>query len=137
MPKQARLSGIKAFRCYTVEEAADVSGVSPRTIRNWAADGLHVMEDMRPALIRGDDLRQYIKSKRESRSVKTEIHTFYCVRCRAARRAAEGLADCEIKGGRAKLTAICEVCETIVSKPVPEARIPAISQLLELKITRR
>ena len=32
MPKQTRLSGIKSFRCYTVSEAAEVTGVSPRKI---------------------------------------------------------------------------------------------------------
>ncbi len=137
MPKQARLSGIKAFRCYTIEEAAEVSGVSPRTIRNWARDGLRIMDGARPALIRGDDLREYIKSKRESRSVKTRIHTFFCLRCRKERRAAQGLADCEIDGARAKLTAICETCETIVYKPVAKSRIPEIARTLELKITRR
>lgn len=137
MPKQARLSGIKAFRCYTIEEAAEVSGVSARTIRNWASDGLRVMDSMRPALIRGDALREYIKSKRESRSVKTRIDTFYCVRCRKERSAAEGLADCEIKGGRAKLTALCEACEAVVSAPVAMARIPEIAWTLDLKITRQ
>lgn len=136
MPKQARLSGIKAFRCYTIEEAAEVSGVSPRTIRNWVSDGLRVMDATRPALIRGDDLREHIKSKRESRSVKTQIDTFYCVRCRKERRTAEGFADCEIKDGRAKLTAFCETCETVVSKPVAEARVPEIARTLDLKITR-
>ena len=60
MPKKARLSGIKRFRCYTVEEAAEVSGVCPRTIRNWASDGLRVMDGTRPALIRGDDLYDHI-----------------------------------------------------------------------------
>ncbi len=137
MPKQARLSGIKAFRCYTIEEAAEVSGVSPRTIRNWASDGLRVMDGTRPALIRGDDLRGHIKSKREGRSVKTTIDTFYCVRCRVARRAAEGIANCEIKAGRAKLTALCEACDTVMSKPVAEARIPEIARTLVLKITRQ
>ncbi len=136
MPKQARLSGIKAFRCYTFEEAADVSGVSPRTIRNWAADGLRVMDGARPALIRGDDLRDFIKSARASRKVKTRIDTFYCLRCRKERRAAEGLADCVINANRATLTALCEVCETVTSKPVAEARIPEIARTLDLKIKR-
>ncbi|MDF1856500.1 helix-turn-helix domain-containing protein [Pseudooceanicola sp.] len=136
MPKQARLNGIKGFRCYTIDEAAEVSGVSPRTIRNWAADGLHVMDATRPSLIRGDDLRKHIKSKRDSRSVKTRIDTFYCVRCRDERQAAERLADCDIKSGRAKLTALCEVCGTVVSKPVAVARIPEIVRTLDLKITR-
>lgn len=136
MPKQARLSGIKSFRCYTIDEAAEVSGVSPRTVRNWASDGLRVMNGTRPVLIRGDDLRDHIKSKRASRSIKTRIDTFYCVRCRKERCAAEGMVDCEIRDGRAKLTALCEVCGTVVSKPVVEVRIPEITRTFDLKITR-
>ncbi|MBL3703371.1 helix-turn-helix domain-containing protein [Sulfitobacter sp. BDSS02] len=137
MPKQARLSGIKSFRCYTIEEAAAVSGVSPRTVRNWASDGLRVMDGTRPVLIRGDDLRDYIKSKRESRSTKTKINTFYCFSCRKERGAAGGMADCEIKNGRAKLTALCEACATVVSKPVAKVLIPQIVRTLDLKITRQ
>lgn len=136
MPKQARLSRIKSFRCYTFEEAAEVSGVSPRTIRNWASDGLRVMDDTRPALIRGDELRDHIKLKRESRATKTQLDTFYCFSCRKERRAVERIADCMIKAGRASLTALCDVCGTVVSKPVAEARIPNLSRILDLKITR-
>lgn len=136
MPKRARLNGIKSFRCYTFDEAAAVTGVSHRTIRSWSADGLCVMDDERPTLIRGDDLRSYIQSKRSGRKVKTSIDTFYCLRCRKERRAAEGLADCTITESRATLTALCEVCETVVSKPMARARVAEIAQLLDLRITR-
>lgn len=136
MPKQARLSGIKSFRCYTFEEAAQVAGVSPRTIRAWSADGLCIMDDERPALVRGDDLHSYIKSKRADRKVKTSIDTFYCMRCRKERRAAQGLADCTIKGSRATLTALCETCETVMSKPVALRRLTELEKILDLIITR-
>ncbi|MBB95952.1 MAG: hypothetical protein CML68_15340 [Rhodobacteraceae bacterium] len=94
------------------------------------------MDGTRPALIRGDDLRDHIKSQRSKRAVKTRIDTFYCVCCRRERRAAEDMADCDVIGGRAKLTALCEACGTVVSKPVVEARIPEIARTLDLKITR-
>lgn len=136
MPKKARLSGIKAFRCYTIEEAAEVSDVSPRTIRNWAADGLRVMDAERPVLIRGDDLRDFIKEKRQGRKIKTAPDTFYCVCCRKSRKAAGSFADCDIKGKRVTLTALCEICGTIVSKPIAESRIPEIAQSLDLTIKR-
>lgn len=126
----------EAARCYTIEEAAEVSGIAPRTIRNWATDGLRVMDGARSALIRGDDLRDDIKTKRNKRSMKTRIDNFYCLPCREERRAAEGMADCEIKEGRAKLTALCEACGTVVSKPVAETRIPEIVRSLDLKTTR-
>ncbi|MBO9451068.1 helix-turn-helix domain-containing protein [Tropicibacter sp. R16_0] len=136
MPKQARLSRIKRFRCYTIEEAAEVSGVSSRTIRNWAKAGLRVMENARPALIRGDDLHNHIKSQRAKRSVKTKIDTFYCVCCRAERRAAEGIVDCDLIGRRAKLTALCMTCGTVLTKPIAVAAIPEISRTLDLRIRR-
>ena len=98
MPKNARLTGIKALRCYRVEEAAEVSGVSPRTIRNWITDGLPVLDGERPLLIRGDDLQDYIKGTRASRKVRTALDEFYCLACRKARKPAGGFADCTVKG---------------------------------------
>lgn len=136
MPKQARLSGIKSYRTYTIKEASEVSGVSPRTIRNWITAGLPVMDAERPVLVRGDDLREFIKGQREGRRVKTEPDEFYCVCCRKSRKAAEGFADCTIIGRRVKVTAFCEVCETVVSKPIIEALIPEIARTLTLTIKR-
>ena len=135
MPKNARLTGIKALRCYRVEEAAEVSGVSPRTIRNWIADGLPTLDGERPMLIRGDDLQDYIKGTRASRKVSVALDEFYCLACRKARKPAGGFADCTVKDGRAMLTALCAVCEIVVHKPVSVGRIPEIERLLDLTTT--
>ncbi|TRD14283.1 MerR family DNA-binding transcriptional regulator [Palleronia caenipelagi] len=107
MPKHTRLTGIKRCHSYTVDEAAQVCGVTARTIRNWEKEGLRVMNCARPALIRGDDLRAHIKSQREGRKAPLGIETFYCLRCRKARAAAGGMADCTITGPRATLSALC------------------------------
>ena len=136
MPKQARISGIKSYRCYTPKEAAALVGVSPRTIRNWTNDGLQLLDTSHPPLIRGDDLRAHINAKREDRKVKTGLCEFYCVRCRACRGPAGAMADCEITGNKAMLTAICDVCETIMCKPVSLASLSAIRTKLDLTIKR-
>jgi len=137
MPKQAKISGIKSFQCYTIQEAADIAGVSVHTIRNWAKDGLRLMDSARPVLIRGDDLRAYIKAQRENRRVKTKADEFYCLRCRAPCKAAAQLADCIITGNRAKLTALCETCEGVVFKPVAQAQIAQLGRTLDLTIKRQ
>ena len=136
MPKQARLNGIKAFRCYTIEEAAEVTGVSPRTIQNWSKNGLRLMDCARPVLIRGDDLRAYIKTQRDVRKVRTALDSFFCFKCRAVRNPADGYADCVIDGSRVMVSAFCERCETLMHKPIAKAHIPELSQLLDLTITR-
>ncbi|PYC47769.1 DNA-binding protein [Litorivita pollutaquae] len=136
MPKQARLSGIKSYRCYTLKEAAALVGVSPRTIRNWIRDGLQLLDASYPPLIRGDDLRAHINAQREGRKVKTGLCEFYCLRCRACRGPAGAMADYEITGNKAMLTAICDVCETLMCKPVSLTSLSAIRAKLDLTIKR-
>ena len=68
---------------------------------------------------------------------KTAPDTIYCVCCRKTRKPVGGMADCTVTGNRAKLTALCEVCETLISKPIAKACIPEISRILGLTITRR
>ena len=136
MPKQARISGIKSYRCYTQKEAAALVGVSPRTIRNWTHDGLQLLDTSHPPLIRGDDLRSYITAQRNARKVKTALCEFYCLPCRARRDPAGAMADCEIRDNKAMLTAMCDVCETIVCKPVTLNSLPEIRAKLDLTIKR-
>ena len=136
MPKQARLSGIKSYHCYTKAEAATLVGVSTRTIGNWTRDGLPLLDASYPPLIRGDDLRSHITAQRKDRKVKTGLCEFYCLRCRKSRPPAGEMADCKIEGNKAMLTALCEVCEGVVCKPVSLASIPEIRSKLDLTIER-
>lgn len=136
MPKQAKISRIKSFQSYTIPEAADIAGVSPPTIHNWAKNGLRLMDAEQPTLIRGDDLRAYIKNQRDKRKTGTDPNTFYCFSCKQVRPAAANMADCVIIGKRAKLTALCATCETIVSKPVALVTVADLALTLDLTITR-
>lgn len=136
MPKQARISGIKSYRCYTPKEAAALVGVSARTIRSWIKNGLPILDVSHPPFIRGDDLRSYITAQRKDRRVKTGLCELYCVRCRASRGPAGAMADCEIKGNKAMLAAICDVCETMMRKPVSLASLPTLRAKLDLTIKR-
>lgn len=132
MPKQPRLNRIKSLHSYTINEAAEVSGVSPRTIRNWAAGGLRLMQEDRPALVRGDDLITFIKAQRKQRKQSLPLDRFFCLRCRAPRATAGGLVECVQHGGRFTLIAICDVCETILRKPVARADLPRLRDLLDV-----
>jgi len=136
VPKQARLSGIKSLRCYTKAEAAAIVGVSIRTIGNWTRDGLPLLDATHPSLIRGDDLRDYITAQRANRKVKTDLCEFYCLRCRKSRAPAAEMADCKVEGNKAMLTALCDVCECIVCKPISLASLPVVRSKLDVTITQ-
>lgn len=132
MPKSATLSGIKSLHTYTIQEAAEVSGVSERTIRAWIKGGLPAMAKERPTLIRGDALFLFIKAQRKARKTDIGQNEFYCLKCRAARKPAGNLVDCQTNGTRAKLIAFCESCETVMHKPVPCSSVPSLAKRFDL-----
>ncbi|WP_420395809.1 helix-turn-helix domain-containing protein [Nioella sp.] len=134
MPKSAKLSGIKSLRCYTISEAAGVTGVSDRTIRAWIKQGLTAMTDERPTLVRGDALISYIQRQRQGRRSRLSPDEFYCLKCREARKPAGGLVDCEKDGTRAKLTAMCETCDTIMHRPIAQERVAALNDVFDLTL---
>lgn len=134
MPKSAKLSGIKSLRCYTIPEAAGVTGVSDRTIRAWIKQGLTAMTDERPTLVRGDSLVNFIQRQRRERKSRLSPDEFYCLKCRAGRKPAGGLVDCETDGTRAKLTALCETCDTIMHKPIAHERVAILANVFDVNL---
>ena len=134
MPKSAKLSGVKSLRCYTIPEAAGVTCVTERTIRAWLKQGLTAMSDERPTLVRGDALMSYIQGQRQGRKLRPSPDKFYCLKCRAARKPAGGLVDCETDSTRAKLTAICQTCDTIMHKPIAHESVANLSDFFELTL---
>lgn len=134
MPKSAKLSGIKSLRCYTIQEAAGVTGVSDRTVRAWIKQGMTAMTDERPTLVRGDALISFIQNQRHARKSRLSPDEFYCLKCRTARKPAGGLVDCETNGTRAKLTALCEICDTLMHKPIPPESVPTLAKTFDVTL---
>ncbi|WP_415402879.1 helix-turn-helix domain-containing protein [Tateyamaria sp. SN3-11] len=132
MPRSARINAIKLLHCYTIREAVDVTNVSARTISTWIKEGLPVMKHQRPFLIRGDDLKDFIRNRRKSRKNKTALHQFYCLGCRDTRDAAGGFAEILVNGKRMTLKAICDACGNMVNKPIAKSCLPNLTGKLEL-----
>ena len=132
MPRSARINAIKLFHPYTIGEAVDVTGVSARTISAWIKEGLPVMKSQRPFLIRGDDLKEFIRNRRKTGKTQTALHQFYCLGCREVRDAAGGFAECLVNGNRVTLKALCDVCGKVVNKPIAKSCLPDLKGKLEL-----
>lgn len=130
--KKVLINGIKSYRCYTIPEAATLVRVSGRTIRQWIKNGLPAMTDERPTLVRGDDLIAFIKARRAARKTKVAADAFYCLKCRAARKPAAGLVECQCSETRAKLSAFCNICETMMYKPIALSRLPEMRHIFDL-----
>ena len=108
------------------------ANMPPRT--EWIKQGLTAMTDERPTLVCGDARISYIKRQRQGRKSRLSPDEFYCLKCRAARKPAGGLVDCETDGTRAKLSAICESCDTIMHKPIPPESVPTLAKTFDVTL---
>ncbi|MEM6665581.1 MAG: helix-turn-helix domain-containing protein [Pseudomonadota bacterium] len=135
MPRLATGRGVKAHRSYTVEEAARVCRVCRATVRHWIKDGLPAIQIGKGFLILGRDLQAYLDARRKARRYTLGPGEFYCLPCRAPRKAAGGFAEFQpARCGAGTLVAICDTCERIVCRKVSAARLDGVASGLDVTV---
>jgi hypothetical protein len=112
-------NSVKIHRSYTVIEVSETLGVHPKTVRNWIRVGLPVVDEKRPLLIIGADLRIYLKQKRKTYMHRCEVHEMYCFKCRQANNPSiETLQFIAKPAGMAQMAGRCEECGCKANKYV-------------------
>lgn len=105
--------GINKYMSYTTEELPSLLHVNKKTIYRWMESGLKfVPGSKKPYLIRGSDLKEFLKNKDAKKKVKLKRNEFYCLTCKAARRAKRG----SLKTLSDRKTGVCCVCNGKMSK---------------------
>jgi excisionase family DNA binding protein len=84
---------LKTHRSYTVDELARLLATHKNTIRNWIKGGLPVIDDKRPALIRGSELIGFLKARRTSAKRPCGPGFLFCLKCRSPREPGARMAD--------------------------------------------
>ncbi len=98
---------------YSIQEVADLYHLHPNAVRRWLKDGLKVTEKVRPYLIYGGDLIDFLGNRQRRRKRPSEAGQMYCCRCRASRRPAAQSVSIELLNLRQLIVrGRCELCET-------------------------
>jgi excisionase family DNA binding protein len=117
---------IKIHWTYSIPEAAKLLGVHKHTVSRWIAGGLPLIERKRPFLVQGNDLRAFLKA-RQPRKQPCRAGEIYCVRCRAPKRPAGDMVDCDHKTPTTVLlTGICPTCESLIHRVANVAALASI-----------
>lgn len=126
---------IKLNRSYSVEEAARVLGKHKHTVRNWIKDGLPTVDDTRPVLIHGHELRGYLLGKHKAAKRPCKPGTIYCFKCRQPRAPAFGMVEFTPRSAATgNLTALCSTCSTVMNRAARLALLAAIMPDLDVQI---
>ena len=115
---------VKIHRNYTVEEVARLLSIHKNTVREWVKAGLPTCDDRRPILILGRELMAFLQTKRARNKQPCQPGEIYCVRCRAPKFPAGGMAEYRPLNGRVgNLRAICPDCNSIMYRRVSMAKL--------------
>lgn len=125
---------IKCHRSYMVDEAARTLGVCKESIRRWRKTGLKFVDDQKSALIRGQDLKAFGKSRAKLKQ-KCRLHECYCFRCKTPKEPAGGMADfVPMTATNGNLKALCKDCHSVMCKRVSNRSLPALKAILDITV---
>ena len=117
MAKRYNPNRCKINRNYSISEISLLYGVHKNTVKTWLRRGLKRIDNQRPYIILGGDLKQFIKDLRSINKRPCELGEIYCMKCRAPRSPEQGSTFFEgenSKNGRIK--ASCNVCNSSMNK---------------------
>jgi hypothetical protein len=126
---------IKLHRSYAVDEAARTLGTHKNTVRGWIKSGLPIVDNCRPTLIHGQDLRSFLEKRRKAAKRPCAPGTLYCFKCRQPRPPAQGMVDyTPINATNGNLIALCEGCDTMMYRRTRLDSLPAQMPNLDVQI---
>ena len=132
------LRRIRLNKCYSVQEAAILLGVSVGTIWTWIRKGLPILPDIRPILIPGDGLKAWLKARAKARKCRCQPDELYCCRCRSPQKAKPGSAEIIPRNGKTvAIRALCNSCGTKMNKAGSLAKVLEIETAFGLNTHRQ
>lgn len=127
MAKRLNPNRAKIHRSYTVSESAKLFGVDKRTVRNWIKSGLTVLDDVRPLLILGTDLRLFLKQRKDGKKHNCGEGEMYCLKCRAPRTPDPLTVNfTQPENGIGRMFALCSGCSSKVNRFFSWRKIEAV-----------
>jgi len=91
--------------------------VHKSTVKTWLRRGLKRIDNQRPYIILGSDLKQFIKDLRGINKSPCELGEIYCMKCREPRTPEQGSTVFETETSRyGRIKANCNVCNSAMNR---------------------
>jgi len=128
---------VKINRSYTVNDISVLLDVSKATVRRWIALGLPAITDMRPVLVLGFDLKEYLKQSRTKNRKRLGPAQMFCCKCREPKRPALDLVTyLPTNAENGRLIGLCPKCESKMNKFSSLNAAEALQAEFEIQFTK-
>src|SRR5262249_46289529 len=104
---------------------------------NWFRHGLEPIDDKRPILTRGQELRRFLIERRARAKQTCGRGRIYCLPCRAPKVPAGNMAECVLTGDNtATLQGICPDGNRMIYRRVNPQKLDVVRGGLDVTITQ-
>lgn len=126
----------KIHRTYSVEDVSRLFKIHKNTVRIWLRQGLTPIDDQRPTLVLGCELRRFLTERRARAKQTCGPGRIYCLPCREPKIPAGKMAEClqtgEVTGA---LQGICPDCNRMIYRRVNLRKLEAARGDLDITLT--
>ena len=127
----------KIHRSYSVDEVSRLLSVHKNTVRIWRRQGLVTIDDQRPTIVRGEELRRFLADRRARTKQACGPGRIYCLPCRAPKVPAGKMAECIAAGETTGvLQGICPDCDRMIYRRVNPQKLDAVVGNLDITVTQ-
>jgi IS30 family transposase len=117
MAKRYNANKCKINRNYSINEIALLYDVHKNTVKTWLKRGLKRIDNQRPYIILGYDLKQFLKDLRTINKRSCELGEIYCMKCRTPRTPEQKSISFEASSSSCGcIKASCNVCNSSMNK---------------------
>ena len=131
--KKFNVNRVRKNLCYSVFDICRLLEVHKNTVREWIRKGLPTLDQQRPLMIHGQDLKTILNQRPQSQKRKCKANEFYCLKCKCPRTSMGNLVDVEKRNEKMMmLKGLCSVCETSVFKLQAQKNIQKVAAVFDL-----
>lgn len=126
---------IKIHRSYSVEDIARTLSVHKNSVRSWIKSGLPTVDNTRPVLVLGNELKAWLENRLKANKRPCPIGTIYCFKCREPKAPALGMIEYKpMDCSSGNLNALCEACGTVMHRRIKQIDISIKMPDLDVQI---
>jgi hypothetical protein len=121
---------VKQTVAYSTQEIAALYSIHIRTVHEWYRAGLPTIDDRKPFLVLGEDLKMFLNARQKSRKIPCQINELYCTKCRTPRMSWENQVDIRYLTEKIILVVgLCPICNTTLNKAASAKKLDELHKI--------
>ena len=140
MSKTYNISRISSLLCYTIDDICNLYAsrkLHPQTVRKWLKKGLATIDNHKPSLIHGINLKQFLSKINDDNQLEIDFEEFYCFACKEAHIPLSRIIYVENKQQYIWAKALCPKTKKVMNKCYKLADFPKLKKFFRVEPIKR